>query len=265
MIGAGTGLICSGDVCDLALYNLVERCFVLLVTTRRAYEIKAYFRFRDDLFIAIGGTASSRREFFHEVQRRSQFFKLEVESINSTKATMLDVTVFKGNGWQESECLDYVFYEKPTSIWTPLAPDSNHPLHVHASWTHAQLGRFSKRCSSTADAGRARVQMINRFKAVGIELATKPARKPKFHPTVIAWLPLPYKFVWRNLQAQNTGGVSNIPQMRICWKNGDKHIFRRARSTYNKDGTGGTCDDDNFVACTNFAFSAETVHQKGGT
>ena len=61
VVGSGMGIGCSGDVSDLALAIMAEISYALDPRVQAKYEIDLYVRFRDDIFIIIGGTPSLRR------------------------------------------------------------------------------------------------------------------------------------------------------------------------------------------------------------
>ena len=74
-IGAGMGLEMSGDVCDVAFYEMVERNFVDTPAFKDVYHVEFYARFRDDILVILAGDSDSRRAFSDEMKRRSSFFK----------------------------------------------------------------------------------------------------------------------------------------------------------------------------------------------
>ena len=84
------GLRCSGDHCDYAFFILAETSFLLDETVRARYVVRAYFKFKDDLFLVLGGDKPSRFAFYRELQSRCQFFKLKVDATSKTKVNMLD-------------------------------------------------------------------------------------------------------------------------------------------------------------------------------
>ena len=63
--GSGMGLISSGPISDFAFYCLCEASFLLDPTMRAQHFIKGYVRFKDDLFLVLGGNGASRTDLFH--------------------------------------------------------------------------------------------------------------------------------------------------------------------------------------------------------
>ena len=60
IIGSGMGVISSGAISDVCVVCLCESGFLLDESVRARFHIRAYARFKDDLFFVIGGDASPR-------------------------------------------------------------------------------------------------------------------------------------------------------------------------------------------------------------
>ena len=73
LVGSGMGIGCSGDVSDLALAVLAELNFALDPEVQAKFEMDLYVRFRDDIFIILGGSPELRREFIDEFRKRTSF------------------------------------------------------------------------------------------------------------------------------------------------------------------------------------------------
>ena len=95
LTGAGMGLEMSGDVCDIAFHDMVEKDFVGTVEFKDRSHVEFYVRFRDDILVCLAGTPESRRAFCSELKRRSSFSKLKIESIHKSEAIMLDLKDFQ--------------------------------------------------------------------------------------------------------------------------------------------------------------------------
>ena len=168
MVGSGMGIVCSGEVSDAAFLKMAEIGFILDPSTRTKYSILHYSRFKDDGLIILGGSSASRLEFMREFKRRSRFFKIVVESISETCATMLDVSLFKGKRWKFTGILDHTIHYKDTSQWLPLSAQSAHPNNVHSSWPRMQWKRIGRRCSSAIAGAKHQDAFAQKLKKSGI-------------------------------------------------------------------------------------------------
>ena len=74
--GSGMGLSCSGAIADFVLYVLMEQHFAVCHDIHTEYDVKAYFRFKDDIILCIGGSTESRRISIGKLRDRAQYFKL---------------------------------------------------------------------------------------------------------------------------------------------------------------------------------------------
>ena len=232
LLGAGTGLLFSSEIIDSVFYNLVERNFLLIPSSRKQQKIKHYFRFRDDLFFIMDNTLGEHHIFERELASRSGLFRILRESMSFDEAIFLDVCIFQGPRWTECTCLDYNIHIKNTSIWTPLPPDSNHPVQVQHAWPKAQRERYKNRCYSKASKIRASNNLENEFDKVGILNIMKPVRTrdPSTMQTSIVWLILPYKQVWALAAGLRSSHVyKNMLQVRFGWKLGDNHVYQRIK------------------------------------
>ena len=87
------GLLHSGDVADLILYNNLER-WALDPNLMKEHGIDLYIRFRDDIFI-LATIRSKTREYIWEMRKKAKYFKLECESISSIQCRFLDLLIKK--------------------------------------------------------------------------------------------------------------------------------------------------------------------------
>ena len=58
--GAGMGLLCSGDICDITFYKTVEETILPVLAS---WNVVEYFRFRDDICAIVDGPLSCVRGF----------------------------------------------------------------------------------------------------------------------------------------------------------------------------------------------------------
>ena len=147
LVGAGMGLEMSGDVCDVAFYDMVERGFVDSSEFRSVYRVLFYVRFRDDILVILGGTPDTRKAFSDEMKTRSSFFKLKIESISPSSAVMLDLHISKGSQYERTGRLDVGMHFKDTNQGSALSSKSMHLPSTHMSWPQSRVLHYFKCCS----------------------------------------------------------------------------------------------------------------------
>ena len=162
--GRGMGLIMSGDVSDLAFYELAEHDFATVPDTVSNLVVVAYFRYKDDVLIILRGEQSERRSFIHKWIDRALPFVLQIESTSTKEVVMLDVRIFKGPIWSRSGHLDTSIYTKPTSLSLPLSSSSSHPTHIHNNWPLARIQTFGSLCAGEEDFNSARNLWLSKIK-----------------------------------------------------------------------------------------------------
>ena len=148
IIGSGMGLKCSGELSDYAFYILCEVSFLLCPEIRRRFNIRTYFRFKDDMFFIIGGDRDTRKVFYEELKTRAGFFKLKWETIHRTSVDFLDLNIFKGPRWHSTGVLDYFVKVKTSALGIMLSSSSAHHPSVHMTWPKARVSSIRSRCSS---------------------------------------------------------------------------------------------------------------------
>ena len=88
------------------------------------YNIRTYFRFKDDLLLVVGGNKSSRREWLGQFRSRATPFIIKVESVAAWSVDVLDITMFKGPGWRQTGRLDIKPFIKVSKLGIPLCSKS---------------------------------------------------------------------------------------------------------------------------------------------
>lgn len=61
------------------------------------FGMSAYFRFRDDIFVAVTDRRTFR-EFYFDYKRRSGYFEIVIEEYSSTEVSMLQTTTYVSEG-----------------------------------------------------------------------------------------------------------------------------------------------------------------------
>ena len=117
--GSGMGLQPSGPVTDAAFYSLAEENWACCPTVAQAYGIRAYVRFKDDIFVVASDRKLTRTWYQQLVKRSSRVFQLHVEEVSDAFVTMLSLEVrIQGHHFRVRP--------SPPSGATPLSYDSAH-------------------------------------------------------------------------------------------------------------------------------------------
>lgn len=126
--GSGMGMLMSGDVSDAAFFSRVETQTIVHQRCRQALGILRYSRYKDDIVFVVdhGYRLAKIKELFN---RRSGYYKLEWGE-PSRVHNHPDVQIFFGNRWRTTGHLDFVLYQKPSSLFCPLSFSSVHPPGV---------------------------------------------------------------------------------------------------------------------------------------
>ena len=230
------GMIPSGFISDAALYALLEKDFILKTSTRKNYRILFYARFRDDIIMICDAQAEDIRELLDTSRTKAHPFKLKLESISSHGFQMLDVSVTLS--CKESEAhysCSFDLFTKPTSIWKPLSPESNHPLNVHLHWPLAQCQRIRSKFSCK-NAGEAAVQEFKtRYESsFGIKIAERHKFLSPKLPT--SWIVFTYSLCLAKARLSSLVSKCFVPpglgfcRLRLSWRLGGKHLIHLLRT-----------------------------------
>eukprot|EP00974_Lingulodinium_polyedra_P121785 11180267-Lingulodinium_polyedra.AAC.1 len=124
LCGSGMGLPHSADLCDSALYIIAEKNFAAKENIQRAYKIKLFVRFRDDVLI-IGSDKALLKEFYWKYRElAAKIFDMACEQMSRTEVTMLAVDIYIKNGKFHTK-----LRQKP-NCGAPLCVTSAHPKFV---------------------------------------------------------------------------------------------------------------------------------------
>ena len=125
------------------------------------------------IVVILGGDASSRREFFDGMRKRSRFFKLKVESVSICSAVMLDLEISKGLRFDRTGFLDVAIHTKETNQGAALSSSSRHVPSIHSSWPNSRLLHYSNVCTSRLS-----------FRDAALKLLQKVTKSDSNHPAV---------------------------------------------------------------------------------
>lgn len=111
---------------------------------------QCYFRYLDDIFIIWPHSREDFTEFFNILNSHHPNIKLKA-NIEKNSISFLDVTIFKGDGFRQTQTLDTKVYFKPTDTHELLHKSSYHPPHIFKGIVKSQIIRFKRICTNKTD------------------------------------------------------------------------------------------------------------------
>ena len=111
---------------------------------------QCYFRYLDDIFIVWPHSREEFTEFFNILNSHHPNIKLK-SNIESNSISFLDVTIFKGDGFLQTQKLDTKVYFKSTDTHELLHKSSYHPSHTFKGIVKSQIIRFQRICTNESD------------------------------------------------------------------------------------------------------------------
>ena len=109
---------------------------------KKKYNIKAYFRLKNDVFI-IAGEPQQRlnltADWDNAAAKAKSPYTLEKWEASTREIDWLDVTVMKIPG---SKRLHFKPHFKPSSLGVPLSDRSAQSIAVHTGWPKAEMDRL---------------------------------------------------------------------------------------------------------------------------
>jgi len=111
---------------------------------------QCYYRYLDDIFIIWPHSKEDFIAFLNTLNAHHPNIKLK-STISAKSISFLDVTLFKGTGFQQDGVLDTKVYFKPTDTHELLHKTSYHPSHTFRGIVRSQILRFKRICTHTED------------------------------------------------------------------------------------------------------------------
>ena len=164
------------------------------------------------------------------MKRQALPFVLTLDSVSSCGFQMLDVDACV----TDDRSLSFRLYQKPSSIWRPLSPESQHPHSIHLHWPIAQCRRIMKRHTSTKEGEEA----VRRFKALYSHAFGRPIaeRHKNSRPKLASsWIVLPYHVCLVAVRLSQVVSSLVVPvslsfdRVRLSWSLCGKHLVHRLR------------------------------------
>ena len=142
--GSGIGFVASGEISDQVFFwAVMERPYILKQEVRRERHIKAYFRYRDDIFLIASGGNGNLGTLAKHWKHIAVVYKsphlIEGWVVSSESVVYLDTEQYKGPRWKTVRKLDSRTHTKPSSFGVPLSPVSSHPKWVHTWWPLGEI------------------------------------------------------------------------------------------------------------------------------
>ena len=146
-----------------------ERVF-LKQEVRRERHIKAYFRYRDDIFLIArgdnGNLSTLAKRWTHVAIAYKSPCLIEGWDVSSESVVYLDTELYKGPRWKTMRKLDSRTRTLPSSLGVPLSPLSSHPKWVHNWWPLGEIRRFARRSTARRVHQNQRLEKYNNDETV---------------------------------------------------------------------------------------------------
>ena len=191
VVGAGMGVMYSGDLCDLVFYWGTERGLLDNNNILRKLGIVQYMRYKDDILILCDNDVVQRGRMLRAMRKRSGVWKLKLEQVSSNDVTFLDLHIQKSR--HDRSKLEIGIHNKVSALKRPLGISSHHALRVHLAWPKGMATRANRLCSST----RLRQQEMERLtRFLGLQFGTSYAEAVLHHSVLANSNPL--RHTWKS-------------------------------------------------------------------
>ena len=114
------GQKCAPEICDIMFHSLEKKCISL------SDKIFKWFRYRDDILMFWSGDEHELLNFISQINSMHPTLKFTHEW-SKTEINFLDLTLFKGKIFQNTQVLDMKCFSKPCDTLQYLSRDSSHP------------------------------------------------------------------------------------------------------------------------------------------
>ena len=126
-------------------------------------RIKAYFRYRDDVFIFAEGGDGNLGTLSWVANQSKPTYLIEGWVVSSDSIVFFDTELYKGPRWMTQSKIDSRTHIKPSSLGVPLSPQSSHPKWVHNWWPLGELRRVARRSTQHNQFIKTKNQSIQRL------------------------------------------------------------------------------------------------------
>jgi hypothetical protein len=139
--GVAMGQKCAPELCDIMFHSLEKR-FISL-----SDKIFKWFRYRDDILMFWTGDVDELVNFISQINSMHPTLKFTHEW-SKTEINFLDLTLFKGNRFENYQILDMKCFSKPCDTFQYLSRDSSHPKACFHGMVKGEAIRYIRNSSS---------------------------------------------------------------------------------------------------------------------
>ena len=139
--GVAMGQKCAPELCDIMFHSL-ENKFISL-----SDKIFKWFRYRDDIICFWSGDEDELAEFISRINTMHATLKFTCEW-SKQEINFLDLTLYKGDRFKNTQILDMKCYSKPCDTFQYLARDSSHPNSCFNGMIKGEAIRYIRNSSS---------------------------------------------------------------------------------------------------------------------
>jgi hypothetical protein len=136
------------------------------VIRKHQARILLYRRLLDDVLTIIKGTRNEAESFIHDLQAMHPSLKLTV-TIDDSKASFLDITIFKGKRFRTEGKLDSKPFEKQMNPYLYIPFSSAHSRNLKLGWIKAEIQRLIRNSSDESDFNEAKSRLQVRLRLRG--------------------------------------------------------------------------------------------------
>ena len=143
-IGCAMSSTASPEICDITLHDLENKIL------QQADHILTWWRYRDDILVLYSGELEDFKNLINTMNQLHPTLKFTYEA-PKTSIDYLDLTIFKGKRFRETDILDTKVYTKPTETYQFLHRTSSHPPHVFKAFIFGETLRYARNTNNEDD------------------------------------------------------------------------------------------------------------------
>ena len=170
--GSGMGLLMSTALSNAAFFGFAEvggKLSLLDTDSRRAFAIKQYVRYVDNLLFVCNSDFVRIRRLIHTVSSLNLPYRAQVEECSSVGITFLDVDIVKDATWEVDHRITVHPHLKDSSLRSVLSISSSHPGSIHGAWAIAYVRRLFRNSSSLVWSRSAKDEALQRMLTAGVD------------------------------------------------------------------------------------------------
>ena len=142
--------VAMGHIYSPKFADIFMSCLEEIAIDKLPFPLYHYSRYLDDILLMFNPdemTINQITEIFNSINPSIDF----TNESSDQQINFLDVTLFKGDRFNESGILDTKVYSKPTDTRSLLHSHSFHPQHIFKGIVKSQITRYHRICSSSTD------------------------------------------------------------------------------------------------------------------